>query len=495
MPPKKSTIKKKATTKKTTTKKKTSKKKVDDSSDDSAAETPGHLKKSDYLILINWLKIKKNYEACFGTGKAPPVGRPVKGTINGFELMAINLRNQSPSKINLTAQKMKDRFNSYKDKYKKAHTEATSTGFGLTAANRKAGVRTIEEKLEKMCPNYSAMNKLMVRKPFVTPLYKADAQDEDSTDENDGRPVEEKSSESESDSEISVNSMRRRNEVEERTSPEPENDQTNANGVDQGQEQADNKNLKQSDEMAAGAARLPQQSHQKKKPAEPNQSVLPTPWLELGMRYRTICPIQNTTHHPPRRPKKKKHKYQSKSTHGLTAAELALDESTDDDQPTQNQTTQNTSKDKRRASNSNNINPKSHHTPGSSKPNPFGAYEGYANNKEAGKAQVAREGLGFEMFKFDRQMNKDDKGVELEGRRLDHTIALDQKKWDQGIEIEEKKLTWEKEERAKDRQFEIEKLDRLASQDNVGKKYELVTKCIQTEVKTEEIMRLAELFK
>ncbi|KAI9605030.1 hypothetical protein H4Q26_003001 [Puccinia striiformis f. sp. tritici PST-130] len=495
MPPKKSTIKKKATTKKTTTKKKTSKKKVDDSSDDSAAETPGHLKKSDYLILINWLKIKKNYEACFGTGKAPPVGRPVKGTINGFELMAINLRNQSPSKINLTAQKMKDRFNSYKDKYKKAHTEATSTGFGLTAADRKAGVRTIEEKLEKMCPNYSAMNKLMVRKPFVTPLYKADAQDEDSTDENDGRPVEEKSSESESDSEISVNSMRRRNEVEERTSPEPENDQTNANGVDQGQEQADIENLEQSDEMAAGAARLPQQSHQKKKPSEPNQFGFANALARARDEVSDHLSDPEYNPSPTKKTKKKKHKYQSKSTHGLTAAELALDKSTDDDQPTQNQTTQNTSKDKRRASNSNNINPKSHHTPGSSKPNPFGAYEEYANNKEAGKAQVAREGLGFEMFKFDRQMNKDDKGVELEGRRLDHTIALDQKKWDQGIEIEEKKLTWEKEERAKDRQFEIEKLDRLASQDNVGKKYELVTKCIQTEVKTEEIMRLAELFK
>ncbi|KAH9456211.1 hypothetical protein Pst134EB_012414 [Puccinia striiformis f. sp. tritici] len=495
MPPKKSTIKKKATTKKTTTKKKTSKKKVDDSSDDSAAETPGHLKKSDYLILINWLKIKKNYEACFGTGKAPPVGRPVKGTINGFELMAINLRNQSPSKINLTAQKMKDRFNSYKDKYKKAHTEATSTGFGLTAADRKAGVRTIEEKLEKMCPNYSAMNKLMVRKPFVTPLYKADAQDEDSTGQNDGRPVEEKSSESESDSEISVNSMRRRNEVEERTSPEPENDQTNANGVDQGQEQADIENLEQSDEMAAGAARLPQQSHQKKKPSEPNQFGFANALARARDEVSDHLSDPEYNPSPTKKTKKKKHKYQSKSTHGLTAAELALDKSTDDDQPTQNQTTQNTSKDKRRASNSNNINPKSHHTPGSSKPNPFGAYEEYANNKEAGKAQVAREGLGFEMFKFDRQMNKDDKGVELEGRRLDHTIALDQKKWDQGIEIEEKKLTWEKEERAKDRQFEIEKLDRLASQDNVGKKYELVTKCIQTEVKTEEIMRLAELFK
>ncbi|KNZ52525.1 uncharacterized protein VP01_3544g1, partial [Puccinia sorghi] len=55
----------------------------------------------------------------FGTGKVPDVGRPAKFKINGFEMMAINIRNQSPSKINLTPHQMKDQLNTYKDKYKK----------------------------------------------------------------------------------------------------------------------------------------------------------------------------------------------------------------------------------------------------------------------------------------------------------------------------------------------------------------------------------------
>jgi len=100
--------------------------------DDADDKTAGHLKKDDYLVIIDWLKNERNYNACFGSGKAPAVGRPAKGKINGFEMMAINLRNQSASKINLTPRQMKDRFNTYKDKYKKVHTKSISTGFGLT---------------------------------------------------------------------------------------------------------------------------------------------------------------------------------------------------------------------------------------------------------------------------------------------------------------------------------------------------------------------------
>ncbi|KNZ45934.1 uncharacterized protein VP01_7698g2 [Puccinia sorghi] len=33
----------------------------------------------DYLVIIEWLKIERNYNSCFGTGKAPAVGRPEKG--------------------------------------------------------------------------------------------------------------------------------------------------------------------------------------------------------------------------------------------------------------------------------------------------------------------------------------------------------------------------------------------------------------------------------
>ncbi|KNZ48421.1 uncharacterized protein VP01_5682g1, partial [Puccinia sorghi] len=103
-----------------------------------ADKTEGHLKKEDYLVIIKWLKIERNYNSCFGTGKAPAVGHPAKGKINGFEMMAINLRNQSPSKINLTPHQMKYQFNTYKDKYKKVHTKSRatgSTGFGREFIN------------------------------------------------------------------------------------------------------------------------------------------------------------------------------------------------------------------------------------------------------------------------------------------------------------------------------------------------------------------------
>jgi hypothetical protein len=103
MPPKKA-IKKKAAPKKPTRGRKPTKKAADVSTNNDAAEkTTGHLKKEDHLVIIDWLTIKKNYDACFGTGKEPLLGRPPKGTINGFELMAINLRNQSLSKISLTS--------------------------------------------------------------------------------------------------------------------------------------------------------------------------------------------------------------------------------------------------------------------------------------------------------------------------------------------------------------------------------------------------------
>ena len=169
--------------------------------DDADDKTAGHLKKDNYLVIIDWLKNERNYNACFGSGKAPAVGRPAKGKINGFEMMAINLRNQSASKINLTPRQMKDWFNTYKDKYKKVHTKSISTGFGLTDKDRKVGITTIDEKLESMCPHYHAMNELMGHRAFVNPWYKVDAQaDNDTTSSSPSEPAgnEVRSSEMES---------------------------------------------------------------------------------------------------------------------------------------------------------------------------------------------------------------------------------------------------------------------------------------------------------
>ncbi|KNZ44211.1 uncharacterized protein VP01_940g6, partial [Puccinia sorghi] len=40
--------------------------------------TAGQLKKQDYLVIIEWLKIERNYDSCFGTGKACAVVHPAK---------------------------------------------------------------------------------------------------------------------------------------------------------------------------------------------------------------------------------------------------------------------------------------------------------------------------------------------------------------------------------------------------------------------------------
>ena len=80
------------------------------------------------------------------------------------------------------------------------------TGFGLTPQDEKAGIKTIEDKLDNMCPHYSAMNNLMGHRAFVTPWYKADAQDDQDTSDSSGSEINEERG-SEVESEILAHSM------------------------------------------------------------------------------------------------------------------------------------------------------------------------------------------------------------------------------------------------------------------------------------------------
>ena len=120
-------------------------------------------------------------------------------------MMAINLRNQSATKINLTPRQMKDRFNTYKDKYKKVHTKSISTGFWLTDEDCKVGISAINEKLESMFPHYHAMNELMGDQAFVNPWFKVYAQADNestpsSTSEAAGNDIRSRKMESNADS-------------------------------------------------------------------------------------------------------------------------------------------------------------------------------------------------------------------------------------------------------------------------------------------------------
>ncbi|KNZ45074.1 hypothetical protein VP01_850g1 [Puccinia sorghi] len=75
----------------------------------------------------------------------------------------------------------------------------------------------------------------------------------------------------------------------------------------------------------------------------------------------------------------------------------------------------------------------------------------------------------------------------LENQPLESSHA----KWDHSTKLEEKSLDWDKEEKEKDRGFEITKLDGLALKEN----YDLITQCLVRGKSTEEIERLANLFK
>ncbi|KNZ57578.1 uncharacterized protein VP01_2125g12 [Puccinia sorghi] len=85
----------------------------------------------------------------FGTGKAPAVGRPAKGKINGFEMVAINLRNQSPSKINLTPPSDEGLI-----QYLKRQVQESPHQIHIHRSG--------------MCPQYHVMNELMGGRPEIS---------------------------------------------------------------------------------------------------------------------------------------------------------------------------------------------------------------------------------------------------------------------------------------------------------------------------------------
>ncbi|KNZ51395.1 hypothetical protein VP01_3973g9 [Puccinia sorghi] len=90
-------------------------------------------------------------------------------------------------------------------------------------------------------------------------------------------------------------------------------------------------------------------------------------------------------------------------------------------------------------------------------------------------------------FKRDETGKNDEKVVKLEEKKFNHSVAMEENNRDHGIKLEEKKLDWENEEKEKGRSFEIAKLEKLALQVHIGKKYYLINKCVLSGKSTEEI--------
>ncbi|PLW05175.1 hypothetical protein PCANC_28915 [Puccinia coronata f. sp. avenae] len=419
--------------------------------------------------------------------------------------MAINLQNQSTSKISLSSRQMKDCFNSYKDKYKKTHTLSLATGFGLTPEDQQTGIQTIKQKLDSLCPHYHAMHELMGNKAFVNPLYKVDAQkgvettnssdsdnysdnpdDSDNSDNSDNSDSGKGKDNSGKDN--SDNGKGKDSDIGELGDDDPESENKHTNpALDP---DLLNYNPKNQQRQTTIPNDVPQQSsqrkrkqntwyHQRRNALTAEERALDSSSSDGSLSSDVISSTKS--------PKKKNKKNKKKK------AKVSPDANNLSTHPSLSKTPQNT-KGKKRASNSDNINPRSHSTPASKNNNAFAHYEEYALKRDAGKAQLAQASLDFEINKYQRQLAIDNKMVKLEEKKFMRLSKLEEKKWEQELKMDEKRLEWEKDEKAKDQTFELSKLGTLADKENLGKKYELVTQCVTSGKSTEEIERLAKLF-
>ncbi|MBW0590265.1 hypothetical protein O181_129980, partial [Austropuccinia psidii MF-1] len=140
----------------------------------------GHLIRTDYLTIINWLSVKSNFKSCFGTSSSTSIGRPPSSKQHGFQLMAIEVNKKSQNCLNLSSSSIRDRWQTHKKKYMPEKKFENLTGAGITEEDESKGIKSMSEKLESMCPCYVEMDVLFGHKPNVTPIASYDSQEKDS---------------------------------------------------------------------------------------------------------------------------------------------------------------------------------------------------------------------------------------------------------------------------------------------------------------------------
>ncbi|KAF8929568.1 hypothetical protein BGZ52_002054, partial [Haplosporangium bisporale] len=126
-------------------------------------------RREDYEVIHGWLGSKANFESVFGHSRQTPVGN-LRSPQEAWDELAELLRSRSKNRLGVDGRGVKERFVRYKASYRRVQALHRETGFGITEADRKKGILSLEAKRERLCPFYETMDKLFGKKPNVVPL-------------------------------------------------------------------------------------------------------------------------------------------------------------------------------------------------------------------------------------------------------------------------------------------------------------------------------------
>ena len=117
------------------------------------------------------------------------------------------------------------------------------------------------------------------------------------------------------------------------------------------------------------------------------------------------------------------------------------------------------------------------------------------------KTLIATENLKFEKVKFERLLNKEDKGIQLEEKKFTQMMELEDKKFQ--LEVEEKgkdrelvdkQFMLQAEEKQMERHWQREKWEREFLVEGSKRKHEFMMECLKSGKTNIEIENLMKLF-
>jgi len=128
-----------------------------------------HTSNAQKLAMLNWLENQKNFKWITGSlaqDSSMTSGQKLK-KIDAYQ--AITSHVNKITKSSWDSKTGSSRYESFINQYKKTVSESQGTGWGVTEADIKKGITTVEEKLENKCPYFRRLDNLFGERQNINP--------------------------------------------------------------------------------------------------------------------------------------------------------------------------------------------------------------------------------------------------------------------------------------------------------------------------------------